>query len=93
MKNAVDRHASDDDQTSGVVAGGTLAWSATETAAQLGVSVATVYRLASTGQIPCRRIGARLVFPIAAVRRWLEDPDLAQSSGTPTRRTSRLRSA
>jgi excisionase family DNA binding protein len=71
--NAVDRPSSVADQSSAVVGGGTLAWSAVECAAAIGVSTSTVYRLAGAGEIPCRRIGARLVFPKAAVTRWLDE--------------------
>lgn len=48
-----------------------LAYSAAQMAAALGVSEWTVRRQARQGRIPSMRIGTRLVFPKAAVDRWL----------------------
>jgi excisionase family DNA binding protein len=48
-----------------------LTYSAAEAARALGVSEATVRRLARRGEIPHQRLGTRLVFPKAALHSWL----------------------
>lgn len=48
-----------------------LAYSAAQLAAALGVSEWTVYRQAKAGRIPSLLIGTRRVFPRAAVDAWL----------------------
>lgn len=48
-----------------------LAYSAAELAAALGVSQWTVYRQAKEGSIPSLLIGTRRVFPKAAIEQWL----------------------
>ena len=48
-----------------------LTYSAAEAARALGVSEATVRRLARRDQIPHMRLGTRLVFPKAALDSWI----------------------
>lgn len=38
----------------------------------LGVSRATAYRIAGQGQLPCLRIGKRIILSRAHLRRWLD---------------------
>jgi hypothetical protein len=42
----------------------------------LGVSRATAYEAARTGQLPTIRLGTRIVVPVAALRRLLELDDV-----------------
>lgn len=44
-----------------------------EAAAIMGVPLRTMYRLAETGQIPCRRLGTVILLPVA----WAEREPLA----------------
>ena len=44
---------------------------ATEVASLLGVSRKKVYEAATTGEIPCRRLGRRILFSRIAVLEWL----------------------
>ena len=44
-----------------------------EAAAIMGVPLRTMYRLAETGQIPCRRLGTVILVPVA----WVEREPLA----------------
>ena len=44
-----------------------------EAAAIMGVPLRTMYRLAETGQIPCRRLGTVILVPLA----WVEREPLA----------------
>ena len=48
-----------------------LTYSAAEAAEALGVSEATIYRMAAAGEIPSRRLRGRVVFPKAALDAWL----------------------
>lgn len=57
----------------------TLAYSARQLAAALGVSTWTVYRQAKEGRIPSLLVGTRRVFPRAAIDAWL----IEQASLTP----------
>jgi len=45
---------------------------AAEVAKMLNVSKATVYNGARTSQIPSVRVGHRILFPVDAIRNWLE---------------------
>lgn len=49
-----------------------LVFTASELAEMLGVDKKTVYDGASRGEIPCKRLGRRVLFPRAAITRWLE---------------------
>jgi excisionase family DNA binding protein len=49
-----------------------LVFTADELAELLGVDRKTVYEFATRGEIPCRRLGRRVLFPRAAILRWLE---------------------
>lgn len=51
----------------------TLTYSAEEAAKALGVSAATIYRMAAAGELPSRRLRSRLVIPKAALQRWLDE--------------------
>lgn len=48
-----------------------------EAASVMGVPVRTIYHLAETGQIPCRRVGSVILLP----REWVE-----REPATPARR-------
>ena len=45
-----------------------------EVARVLGISRGVAYRLANGGQLPCLRLGKRMVVPKAALGRLLADP-------------------
>lgn len=47
------------------------AWDVSQTAAFLGTSRDVVYKLAGSGEIPCRRVGREYRFEPSAVREWL----------------------
>jgi excisionase family DNA binding protein len=49
-----------------------LVFTADELAGLLGVDRKTVYDGASRGDIPCKRVGRRVLFPRVAIERWLE---------------------
>ena len=49
-----------------------LALNQKETAAALGVSVPTIISLTRSGQLPVVTVGARRLYPIDGLRRWLE---------------------
>lgn len=53
-------------------------YSAAEVAGLLGLSKATVYEMAHSGRIPCKRVGRRFIFSRAAVHEWLDSPDSAE---------------
>lgn len=59
-----------------------LAYTATEAAELLQVSIQTVRRQAQAGLIPHVRIGATYRFPVAAFDRWLDEQ--ARASLVPT---------
>ncbi len=48
--------------------------SAEEVASMLGVDVKTIYDKANRGQIPCRRLGRRILFGRRAILDWLNKP-------------------
>ena len=50
-----------------------LVYTADELAAQLGLDRKTVYEYAGRGEIPCKRIGRRIIFPREAIARWLAE--------------------
>ena len=39
----------------------------------LGISRAAAYQAVREGKLPARRIGRRILVPVTALRRWLED--------------------
>ncbi len=49
-----------------------LVYSVPEAGRRLGLSRATSYALANRGEIPCLRLGKRLVVPKAALEKLLE---------------------
>ncbi|MBT9166119.1 MAG: putative DNA-binding proteinA [Chloroflexi bacterium] len=50
----------------------TLVLSVPEAGRLLGLSRATAYALANSGELPCLRLGRRLIVPKAALERLLE---------------------
>ena len=50
-----------------------LAYSVSEAAEVLGVAPNTVYSMVAKKQIPFRRLGSRIIIPIPALLKWLED--------------------
>jgi excisionase family DNA binding protein len=50
-----------------------VALTADEVADMLGVSRNTVYDAAGRGELPCRRIGRRIIFGRAAIMAWLNE--------------------
>lgn len=50
-----------------------LTLTVTEAAAALGVSRSTAYKLVRTGEIPSLRLGSRIVVPVEALRRCVDD--------------------
>ncbi len=49
----------------------TLTMTVDEGARALGVSRNSVYTSANRGEIPCRRVGRRVIFSRDAIRAWL----------------------
>jgi len=63
---------------------GALAYTVAEAAQVLGVSRSHLYRVAKRGQGPPRlELGSRILFPKAALHRWLEE-----NAATPARSAS-----
>lgn len=54
---------------------GTQTYSVHEVAALLGVSRNKVYASVRRNEIPHRRLGRRIIFPIAMVNNWLHGKD------------------
>jgi len=52
-----------------------LTASADEVAEMLGVSPRTIFKLTKQGKLPHKRLGTRVVYPIAALKRYLDEPD------------------
>ena len=52
-----------------------LAVSVKEAAALLSVSERTIWSLAQRGEIKSRKIGSRVVFPLASIRAFLNETD------------------
>jgi excisionase family DNA binding protein len=48
-----------------------LVYTADELAALLGLDRKTIYDFATRGEIPCKRLGRRILFPRAAIAAWL----------------------
>ncbi len=57
-----------------------LTYTVTEAAALLGISRGAAYEAARNGQIPTVRIGKRLLVPIAAFHKTLDQPALDGST-------------
>lgn len=47
--------------------------SARETARLIGAHEQSVYKWARAGKIPHKRIGRKIVFPVQALKKWLEE--------------------
>ncbi len=54
-----------------------LLWGVTRCAAELGLSVQYVRRLADQGDLPFVRIGTRKMFPSADIKAWIESKKIA----------------
>lgn len=50
-----------------------------EAAETIGIGRGLAYELCRTGQLPCLRLGRRLVVPRASLAQWLEDASRAVS--------------
>lgn len=48
-----------------------LVYTADELAELLGIDRKTVYDFATRGEIPCKRLGRRILFPRSAIAEWL----------------------
>jgi excisionase family DNA binding protein len=60
-------------------------FTADEIAVMLDCDPKTVYAAATRGELPCRRLGRRVIFPRIAVLAWLAD---APSEPAPAKRRS-----
>lgn len=49
-------------------------YTADEIAVMLACDPKTVYAAAARGELPCRRLGRRVIFPRAAIDAWLAEP-------------------
>lgn len=58
-----------------------LAYTVPELAEALGISTTFIYRLVRAGQIPYKRVGAKLLFPVALLKEWLASAEAAQVLG------------
>ena len=52
-----------------------LALSPSEAALAIGISRNKMYDLLKTDGFPCKHIGGRIVIPVEALKRWLENGD------------------
>ena len=59
-----------------------------ELAALLRVKERKVYELAASGEVPCRKLTGKLLFPRAEIEAWLHGPDGARSPGPAPERPS-----
>lgn len=50
-----------------------LAVNADELGKLIGLSTDTIYTLKSQGRIPYIKIGRRVLFPVKAIRKWLDE--------------------
>ena len=53
---------------------GRLTFTVEEAARALGIGRNTAYEAVRTGELPCLRVGGRILVPKAAVNRLLENP-------------------
>jgi hypothetical protein len=60
-----------------------LLYSRRDTAAALSLSIRSIDYLITTGRLPARRVGAKILIPASAVRRFAREdhPDSVRSSG------------
>lgn len=61
--------------------GAPLVLTVAEAAERVGVSDWLIYRLIRQGNFPHRRLGARIVIPVHALERWIEQTE--QTAGAP----------
>ncbi len=52
-----------------------LTVNAREAAQMLGVSERTIFQLSKAGKLPHKRLGARVVYSIAALKKFIDEPD------------------
>lgn len=57
-----------------------LTVSVAEAAERVGVSDWLIYRLIQEGNFPHRRLGRRIVIPVRALERWIDQTDQTQPS-------------
>ncbi len=57
-----------------------LVISVAEAAERVGVSDWLIYRLIQEGNFPHRRLGRRIVIPVRALERWIDQTDQTQPS-------------
>ena len=50
-----------------------LCVSMVEAARMLGLSERKVFSLTKSGELKCKRVGTRVLYPIKALQRWLEE--------------------
>lgn len=50
-------------------------YTAEEVAVILGLSKATVYAMANSGELPSKKAGRRILFPRRMIDAWLDSPD------------------
>lgn len=60
-----------------------LALSVEEAARRLGVTRKALYGHLAAGRIPCIRLGRRVLIPVAALARWLEEAGLPAGEEVP----------
>ena len=56
-----------------------------EVAEMLRVKERKVYDMAAEGEIPCRRVTGKLLFPRSEIEKWLSGDTARGSSSVPTR--------
>jgi excisionase family DNA binding protein len=63
------------------VSGDRLALTVEEAARRLGMSRKALYNHLAAGRIPCKKLGRRVLIPVAAIERWLEEAGLPAGEG------------
>lgn len=54
-----------------------------EAAQRLAISESSLYRLTSSGQVPCVRVGRLVRYSVETLRKWIEDRESAQPPPPP----------
>jgi hypothetical protein len=52
-----------------------LAYSACEAARAIGISERLLWAKTKSGEIPHRRVGTRVIYPVALLQKWLVEED------------------
>lgn len=50
-----------------------LAWGAKKAAKALGIGVRLLWEMTNRGEIPHAKLGRRIVYPVADLRKWLSE--------------------